>query len=129
MDEMEEVSEQVWRILLEMERFKSQAGEEYQGAVAFGLGLGGGCRAGQSSCGLDLGDAYQIPEEDAAGVVRVLRAPATCPVGKMRGGAAPDHHGHSPRVEVELRISTYWVVGRFEWCCQNKSASEFEGNC
>ena len=32
----------------------------------------------------------------------------------MRGGAAPDHHGHSPRVEVGLLASTYCFAGRAE---------------
>ena len=34
--------------------------------------------------------------------VRVLRASETRAVRRVRRGAPPDHHGHSPWVEVEL---------------------------
>ena len=57
----------MWEILLEMERFKYQAGEEDQ-AVGPGYGSGEGIRAGQYPCGVGLGDALLLPKEDAAGV-------------------------------------------------------------
>ena len=42
--------------------------------MSFGLGRGPGegLRAGQSSCGVGLGDALQLPKEDLASAVRVL---------------------------------------------------------
>ena len=74
-----------------------------------GCGLGAGpcegIRASQPSCGLGLGDALQLPKEDLAGAVRVLRAPEASAVRRMCGGAAPDHHGHLARVQVELCAS------------------------
>ena len=43
-------------------------------------GLDKSLRAGQSSGGVGLGDALQLPKEDIAGAMRVLRAPAACSV-------------------------------------------------
>ena len=55
--EMEEFSQRtVWEIMLEMERFKCQAGEKDQGMVAFVLDLG-------------LGDSLHLLEEDLAGAM------------------------------------------------------------
>ena len=83
-------------------------------SCSFGLGLGKGLRAGESPCGLGLGHALQLPEEDIAGAVRVLRAPEASAVRGMRGGAAPDHYGHLARVKVELLASTHCVAGCIE---------------
>ena len=73
-----------------------------------------GLRAGQSPSGLGFGDAFQFSQEDFADVVRVLRAQEAGAVRMMRGGAAPDCHGHSSRVRVELFASAYCVAGRAE---------------
>ena len=95
----------MWEILLGMERFNGEAEEEYQ-ALGLGLGPGKGARAGQSSCGVGQGNALQLPKEDPASAMRVLRAPASA-VRRMCGGAAADHYGHLARVEVELLASTF----------------------
>ena len=65
----------VWEMLLEMERFRYRARERRFGSSGLGLGSGEGLRAGQSSCGVCLGDALQFPTEDLAGVGRKIRAP------------------------------------------------------
>ena len=58
----------VWAILMEMERFKYRAGDEDLG-VAPGAGPREGLRVGQSSCGLGVGDAFQLRKEDLEGVL------------------------------------------------------------
>ena len=73
-----------------------------------------GLRAGQSPCGVGLGDAVQLPKEDIAGAMRVLRAPLATAVRRMCGGTATDHHGHPARVQVELFASAYCVARRTE---------------
>ena len=55
---------------------------------------------------LGLGNALQLPKEDLASAVRVLRAPEACTVGRTCGRAAHDHHGHPAGVEVELLALT-----------------------
>ena len=69
------------------------------------------CLGSGSPSGMGLDDAFQCPQEDFAGAMRVLRAPAACSVRRMSGGVAPDHYG-APRVEVELLVSTYCITGR-----------------
>ena len=86
----------VWKFLLETGNF--------------GPGLGEGLRAGQSSCGVRLGDALQF-RKDLASAVRVLRAPEASAVRRMCGGAASDHHGHPARVQVELFAFGYCIAG------------------
>ena len=54
-----------------MERFKYRAGRRLR-SLCFGPDLGEGFRAGQSSCGVGLGDVLQLPMEDLASVVRPL---------------------------------------------------------
>ena len=54
----------MWETLLEMERFRYQAGETYQGAIALVLDLAKSLRAGQSSGGLGLGDELELSKED-----------------------------------------------------------------
>ena len=76
----------------------------------FGPRLGEGIRASQPSCGLGLSDARQLPKENIAGAVRLFRAPEEGAVRRMRGGAAPDHHGHPARVLVELLAFTRIVL-------------------
>ena len=102
----------VWAMLLEMIRFKYQAVGRRSRSSSFGLGLGRGLRAGQPRCGVGLGDALQLPKEDLAGPMRVLRASEASEVRRMCGGAAPDHYGHPARVQVELFASTYCAAGR-----------------
>ena len=55
-----------------------------------------------------LGDAFQPSLKDFEGAVRVLGAPEARSVRRVRGGAAPDHHGHlTPRSQwscLVLRI-------------------------
>ena len=51
---------------------------------------------------MGLGEAVQLPKEDIAGAMPVLRGPAASAVRRMCGGIAPDHHGDLARVEVEL---------------------------
>ena len=58
---------------MEMERFKYRAGEEDLGAVALVL-AGEGLRAGQSPCGVGLGDALQLHKEDLTCALWALRA-------------------------------------------------------
>ena len=61
-------------MLMVTERFDFMAKQrkEEQGAVALVLK---GFRAGQSPGGLGLGNALQLPKEDIANVVWLLRAP------------------------------------------------------
>ena len=73
----------------------------------FGAGPCEGIRASQPSCGLGLGDAFLLPKKDLAGAVRSFRAPGASAVRRMCGGAAPDHHGHLARVQVELFAFAY----------------------
>ena len=54
-----------------------------------------------------MGDALQLPTEDIAGAMRVLRAPEASAVRRMCGGAATDHHGLLARVKVELLALSY----------------------
>ena len=56
-----------------------------------GSGPGKGLRACQPPCGSGLGDAFQLPKEDLASAVRLLRAPEACTIRRMCGAAAPDH--------------------------------------
>ena len=56
--------------------------------------------------------ALQLPTEDVAGAVRVLRAPEASAVRRMCGGAPPDHYGHLAKVEVELLATAFCVAGR-----------------
>ena len=59
---------------MEMERFKSCAGEEDLGAEALVSGVGQGFRARQPPCGVGLGDALQLLKGDLASAMRVFRA-------------------------------------------------------
>ena len=61
----------VWETLQEMERFNDHAGERSSSGSP-GLRLGESFRAGQSSSGLGVGDAFQIFHEDFAGATRAL---------------------------------------------------------
>ena len=61
----------VWEILMEMEVQTPRKGRRF-GSSALGAGLREGLRAGQSSCGLSLGDALQLPKKDLVGATWVL---------------------------------------------------------
>ena len=118
----------VWEILSEMERVKYQTGEKNQGAVTKKKrsGRGEDIRAGQSPCGVGLGDALQVPMEDIAGAVRLFRAPEA---RRMRGGAAPNHHGHLARIPVELFAFTHCSAGCVELSHKHLPVFEAEGFC
>ena len=103
MAEMEELRRQFGKILMEMERFKFRAGAEDQGAVALVLDLAKAFERPD--------DALQLPKEDFAGVVRILRAPEASAVRRVCGGSAPDSHGHLAGVQVELFASAYCAAG------------------
>ena len=110
MDAMEELSAQQEH-LLDMDKFKYQAGEKDRGAVALVLDL---AKAGQHSRGQGLGNAFQLPMKFIAGALRVLRAPKAASVRRMRGGASPDSHGCLARAKMELLSSTNFAAGRAE---------------
>ena len=58
-----------------------------------------------------LSDALRLPKEDLASASRVLRASEASAVRRVRGGAAPDHHGYLARVRLQLLTSAYCVAG------------------
>ena len=54
------------------------------------------------SCGVGMGDAlHQLPKEDLAGAVLVLRAPEASAVRGMCGRAAHNHHCYLARIRVD----------------------------
>ena len=106
---------------------KYQPEEEDSGSSGPGLGPGEGFRASQPPCGVGLGDALQLPKEDIAGAIRVLRASEASAVGRMRGGAAPDRDGHLSRAKVELLAPAHCAAGRTERGYKNLPAAEVEG--
>ena len=79
----------VWEILLEMERVDGKSKGRRSRSLSLGPGLGEGLRAGKSSCGVGLGDTLQLPKEDIAGAVWLLRVLEASAVWRMCGGAAP----------------------------------------
>ena len=91
---------------MEIERFNGRAKVEDQVAEALVLDLAEAFER-VSLPVVGLGDAFQLPKEDLEGAVRLFRAPEASAVGRMRGGAAPDHHGHLARVQVELFTFTH----------------------
>ena len=50
----------VWEVLMEMERFNGKAKSRRSRSRGLGPRLGEGIRASQPSCGLGLGDAFQL---------------------------------------------------------------------
>ena len=90
----------VWEVLMEIK--------------GFGSGPGEGIRASQPSCGLGLGDSFQLPKEDLEGAVRLFRAPEACRVRRVCGRAAHDNHSYLARVQVELLALTHCVAGCVE---------------
>ena len=61
-----------------------------------------------------LGDALQSSQEVVASALRQLRTPAEGAVRRICGGAAPDHHSESSRVEMELLLNAHCAAGRTE---------------
>ena len=104
----------VWEIFDGNGKIYGKAKEEDQGAVALVLDLAKAFERVSLPCGLHLGDAFQFPKEDLASAVRSFRAPEACTVGRMPGGAAPDHFGHLARVQVELFASADCIAGCIE---------------
>ena len=98
-------------VLMEVERFNGKAKADEQGAVALVLDLAKAFWASQPSCGVGLGDALQLPEEDVAGAVRPFRAPEACTVRRMCGRADHDRHCYLARVQMALFALTYCAPG------------------
>ena len=101
----------VWEILMEMERFYCKAKEENQGAVALVLDLAKASERVSLPVVWAWATHFQVAKEDLASAVRLFRAPEAGAVRRMRGGAAPDHHGHLARVQVELFASADCIEG------------------
>ena len=64
--------------------------------------------SGSVSLKCGLADALQFPKVDLAGAVCLFLATEASSVRRMCGGTVPDHHGHSPWVQVELFASTFF---------------------
>ena len=92
----------------EMEELSGRAKAEDRGAVALVLDL---AKAFER---VSLPVVWAWATQDIAGAVRLFRAPEASAVRRMRGGAAPDHHGHSPRVQLELFAFTHCSAGCVE---------------
>ena len=103
----------VWEILLEMEKFKCQAGEKDHGTVALVLDLAKAFERVSLPVAWIWATHFGFPRK----ILRVL-----CGYFEHQkrvqfegsGGAAPDHYGHSTRVEVELFAFPHCVTRRFE---------------
>ena len=104
----------VWGTLQEMERFNDHAGERDQAAVALVSDLA----KAFDQVSLPVVWAWATHFKISMKTLRVLRghfrAPAERSVRRMCGGSAPDHHCHSPWIQVELLALTYCVAGRTE---------------
>ena len=112
----------VWEVFMEMKRFKGTAKSRRKRDCGPGAGPCEGIRASQPTDGLGLGDALQLPKEDVAGAVWSFQAPEASAVRRLRGGAAPDHHGHLARAQVELFAFTHRSA-------KNPTVFEAEGFC
>ena len=102
MDEMEELSERCWEILMEMESFKLPGGRRRSGSGRR-LGPGEGFRASLPPCGVGLGDTLQLPKEDLAVAMRA-------------------HFEHQRRVQfegcvVELLEAIMAILPGSKWSC------------
>ena len=115
-------AQSVWEVFMEMKRFNGRAKSRRKRTVALVAGPCEGIRASQPTDGLGLGDALQLPKEDVAGAVWSFQAPEASAVRRLRGGAAPDHHGHLARVQVELFAFTHCSA-------KNPTVFEAEGFC
>ena len=107
------VQQTAWQMLMEMQRFVYS--EQEKKIWERLLWCWTWRRHSSGSVSLWCGpDALQLPKEDLAGAWWVLRTPEASVVRRMVGGAAPDHHGHLARVQVELLVSTCCVAGCIE---------------
>ena len=70
----------VWAMLLEMERCNGKAKEADQGALALVLDLANAFERVSLPVVWAWGNSLQLPKEDLASAVRVLRAPEACTV-------------------------------------------------
>ena len=101
----------VWEILLEMEKFKHKAGRKRPQSGSSGLGSG---KAFQrvSLVVVWAWATHFTSRERACGALCGYFEHQKSAVRRMSGGAAPDHHGHLARVEVELLASAHCFAGR-----------------
>ena len=101
----------MWETLLEMKRFTYHAGERDQGATALVLDF---AKASErvSLCG--MGNAFPLSQKQNTCALMVLRTPADGAFRRLCGKGAPDHHGHSLWVKVELLAPAHCVAGHSE---------------
>ena len=88
---------------MEMERFNGRVKAEDRGAVALVLDLAKAFERASLLVVWAWATHFSFPRK----ILRVLcgyfeHQRGASAVRRMRGGAAPDHHGHLARVEVEL---------------------------
>ena len=62
-------------------------------------------------------------------LLRLFRAPEASAVRRMQFGAAPDHHGHLARVQVELFVFVHCSAGCVERRHKNRPVFEAEFFC
>ena len=117
----------VWEVLMEMERFNGRAKAEDRGAVALVLDLAKAFERVSLLVVWAWATHFCFPRKILRGAVRLFRAPEASAVRRMCGGAAPDHHGHLARVQVELFAFTYCSAGCVERSHENLSILEAEG--
>ena len=88
---------------------KNQAAEKDQGAIALVLDLAKAFEPVSHPVGMGMVDAFQLFPGRFGGA-----SAGTSSTSGVFGSAAPDHHGHSSRVQVELLASSCCVPGRNE---------------
>ena len=119
----------MWEVLMEMERLNGKAKAEDQGAVALVLDLA----KAFERVSLLVVWAWATHFSFSRKILRVLcgyfEPPETCAVRRMCGGAAPDHHCHLARVQVELFAFAHCSAGCVERSHKNLSIFEAEGFC
>ena len=128
MVDMEKTQQTVWEVLMEMERFNGRAKAEDRGAVALVLDLAKAFERVSLPVVWAWATHFSL-QGRYCGCCAVLRAPEASAVRRMRGGAAPDHHGHLARVEVELLAFTHCSAGCVERSRKNLPVFEAEGFC
>ena len=67
----------------------------------------------ESAC-VSMGNAFPLSQKQNTCALMVLRTPAEGAVRRLCGRGAPDHHGHSPWVKVELLAPAHCVAGHSE---------------
>ena len=103
----------VWGVLMEMERLNGRAKAEDQGAVALVLDPAKAFERVSLPVVWAWATHFSFPRKMLRVLCRVFRAEASA-VRRMCGGAAPDHHSHLVRVQVELLASTCRFARRTE---------------